>query len=636
MNYLKHIKVKIFLILTLLLMATACAKDASQPPIDASELSRITEISSSIKNIDASQGGALALDEFTVNFPQAALPADAQIKVSKVSVSNSDEDDAEIIDMTKVYILCTTSATDTVELTKSAGISFKINSAGFDKSSIRLVVWDGYEWDEVPSSFDEASNIVSSTVNAILPFGTRIYVANPEASSSKNRDNGEQIVSEFVAMKIVGEMPSSAKAQMISAKNVADGTGRDVDVLSPLGKFRVEYQQTDDPVKNAALQKLAKEVAGYMDNAYTEIVLGMGLKQPTITVKPGYGAAWPVELKDLKGEYYGSADAGTNEITIGSTERLGDDLSHTCHHEFTHLVQFKTLKDAKNNVDDTMDWFGETMADAVGYYAQKKRGTIYSLASATNMGDFDIRLDADKNVPAYRRDTYEYNHFPFISYLLAKCGEASFKKFFETWYSYSPGKTEISMRTIDKAASTAGSLGKSISGREGIFWDFYLDYFINGSVFNKGTDSGNGQFLNMPARAIGAPFEITDANKKKQGATIVEVDATTSHQQEFTLERLSGKALIYRYKSGGPFSLQVTVNASTVKDKGRIQLVAFRRVGGVLQFPAAAKDVNDGSVKDEFNYPGFGKDFHDVYVVMTNTSYNEDGYVVKVNASVVP
>lgn len=258
------------------------------------------------------------------------------------------------------------------------------------------------------------------------------------------------------------------------------------------------------------------------------------------------------------------------------------------------------------------------MADSVGYYAQQKRGTIYSLTSATNMGDFDIRLDADKSVPTYRKDTYEYNHFPFISYLLTKCGEAKFKKFFETWYSYSPGKTEteISMRTIDKAATTSGSLDKSISSSEGIFWDFYMDYFIGGTVFNRGTDAGNGQFLNMPTRAIGAPFEITEANKKKQGAIIVEVDAATSQEQEFIMERLSGKVLIYRYKSGAPLSLQVTVNASAVKDKGRIQLVSFKREGGALQFPGVAKEVNDGSVKDEFNFPGFGKDIHDVYVVI--------------------
>ena len=39
------------------------------------------------------------------------------------------------------------------------------------------------------------------------------------------------------------------------------------------------------------------------------------------------------------------------------------------------------------------------------------------------------------------------------------------------------------MQTIDMAAASV--LGKSISGRDGMYWDFYRDYFISGTVFNK-------------------------------------------------------------------------------------------------------------------------------------------------------
>ena len=647
----------ILFLLVLLTFQVGCSggtsgESSSSPPSDSasvspSDISSITEISSDSKNITAAQGGTVAHAEFTAIFPASILPADTQIKVSKVSVSNS-EQEPSLVDMTNTYILSSTSSAKTVELDDSASIVFKINPAGFDETSIRLVVWDGYEWEEVPDSYDGTLKVITSSVEAILPFGTRIYLANPEASSTNKREGGEQIVSEFVAMKVVGERLDGADTKRISSKNAvvkstAVSVGRAVFVKSKLGKFTVTYNQVNDPAEADALRKKAEDVAGYMDNAYTTIVQGMGLRAPEISASVGSGKTWPVKLRAMDG-VYGTADPGTNTIAIAISSSSGDGLAHTCHHEFTHLVQFQTLEDAGNEVRDSLDWFGETMADAIGYYAQKKLGTIYCSAGES-MGYFDVRLDADNHsIGKANNDNYEYRHFPFISYLLATYKDAKFKKFFETWYSYKPGSTEISMTTIDKAALTDGSLGKSITGRDGIFWDFYRDYFISGNLFNK------DKFLNLPNRMSGTPMEITEDNKVKQGVTIVEilengqalVSGASYQPKDFTLQRLSGQVVLFRYMGSSEASWTLSVSVKSPpksspgeESSGHIQMVSFKRVGGVLQLVGTPKDVSDGAqiTKD---YEGFGKDIHEIYVVMTNTNSQKDGYKVTVGAATTP
>ena len=204
-------------LLVLFSLIVGCSGGSSTPGGGSSELSAIQEKSSASQAITATSGGSVALDAVTLTFPVNALPADALIKISKVSVSGdeeSEDDDASAIDMTDAYTISTTSETN-VELASSANITFKVNPAGFDPESIRLVVWDGYEWDEVPASYDENLGVVSATVDAIMPFGNRIYLANPGASSTRKREGGEQIVSQFVALKVVGERLESAGSQNV-------------------------------------------------------------------------------------------------------------------------------------------------------------------------------------------------------------------------------------------------------------------------------------------------------------------------------------------------------------------------------------------------------------------------------------
>lgn len=617
-----------FLLVFFSLLA-GCSGGSSGVRGASSDISNLTEISSDSKTLTAASGGTVDLDEVMATFPAGILPSDTSIKVSKVSVASSEEsedEDPSLIDMTGAYVISTTSTSETVELADSANIVFKINPAGFDETSIRLVVWDGYEWEEIPATYDETLKVVSATVEAILPFGNRIYLANPENSSTSKREGGEQIVSEFVAMKVVGERLESDGNQIASSisssKAITQSTtvkpGREVFIISPKGKFKVSYKQVKDAVAAEALKNQAEAVAGYMDNAYATIVTGMGLKQPGKTTKAGYGKTWPVELEEMD-DAYGTADAGTQSISIAISSKLGDGLSHTCHHEFTHLVQFQTLKEAKNSVEDSLDWFGETMADAIGYYAQKGLGTIYCSAGES-MGYFYVRLDADNNsIGKANNNDYEYRHFPFISYLLAVYEDAEFKKFFETWYSYTPGDTEISMTTIDKAALSG--LGKVITGRDGIFWDFYRDYFISGIVFN------NEKFKNLSDRNSGKPYDIKEDEQEKQGVTIVEVNPEMSYQKEFTIQRLAGQVLILRYNGSSTMGLTVKVSSAPGQSSGRIQLVSFKRVAGVLQTPGNVEEVSDGGTMTK-EYTGVGSDIHDVYLLMANTSWKADDYKV--------
>ncbi|MDQ5986529.1 MAG: hypothetical protein CSYNP_02259 [Syntrophus sp. SKADARSKE-3] len=575
----------------------------------------------------------MTCDEATIEYPAAVLPADAQIKVSKVSVSESDQDPS-LIDMTNAYVISTTSSTKTIELASSATLKLKINPAGFDETTIRIVTWDGYEWSEVPCVYDNILKVVSTTTETVMPYGTRIYLANPEIKSGTNpreRTGGSQIVSQFVAVKVVGEIQGSEAAANVLSKIALQAAadtvpvGRSVYVKSPKGKFTVDYKQVKDPTEAAKLREKAVAVAGYMDNAYEQIVKGMGLKEPGLDTNYGTGKTWTVSLRAMKG-VHGTADPGTYGIEVNINDEIGDGLAHTCHHEFTHLCQFKILDIAETNVKESLSWFNETMADGVGYYAQNGRGTIYCLADAS-MGYFDVRLDADDETMKDDNDHYEYRHFPFISYLLAVYKDTKFKKFFETWYSWKPG-SQISTAIMDSVAKADGSLGKAITGRDGIFWDFYRDYFIIGEVFNK------KKFLNLPNRAEGSvsapsPFEITNDNKDKQGVTIVEVSSGVSYSKEFTIQRLAGQVAILRFKGSSPVNLSVTVSSAPGQSVGRIQLNAFKRVSGVLQATGDVEEVSDNSTKTK-TYTGVGSDIHDIYLLMTNTDIKANDYKVTV------
>jgi len=579
-----------------------------------SDISSITEISSDSKSIAAAQGGTVAHDEVTATFPANILPTDAQMKASKVSISNSKQD-SSLLDITKTYVISTTSSTQPLELADSATIEFKINPASFDPASIRLVVWNGYNWSEVPADYDRTRQVISSTVEMILPYGTRIYSSNPAKQSSTRLSvqKGRMTISEFVAVKVVG-CTSTATNALSDAASSAD---RPIKIIST--NFTVQYYQAAD-------EDQAKAISEYMENAYSKIVVEMGFKKPGPTSKLGYKETWPVFLVE-QGDAYARADDG-NYIEVQPGTPRGDGLSHTCHHEFTHLVQYRTLKAAGNKHDDGLSWFDETMADAIGFYAQNKTlGASYSAADSY-MGDFDMRLDSDED-SITNNDDYEYVHFPIISYILGQYGHAKFKNFFETFYYYNPGKENINMTTIDNAALK--DLGKTISGREGLFWDFYKDYIISGIIFNK------NKFNNLPNRVSGTPMEITEDNKEDQGATIVGIVSGATYQpKDFTMLRLSGQVVIFRYtgSSAASLTLSVSVKSSPEDFSGSIQLVSFKRVGGTLQL-VGTEDVSDDDqiTKD---YAGFGTDIHEIYVLMANTDSQEDGYKVTVGATTTP
>ena len=97
------------------------------------------------------------------------------------------------------------------------------------------------------------------------------------------------------------------------------------------------------------------------------------------------------------------------------------------------------------------------------------------------------------------------------------------------------------------------------------------------------------------------------------------------------MQRLAGQVVLLRYKGSSSSPMQVTVKVSSVPGRanGRIQLVSFKRVDGVLHPPGDIEEVNDGTIKTK-EYSGVGNNIHDIYLVMANTSWNADDYKVSV------
>ncbi|MEE9910210.1 MAG: hypothetical protein K4571_00670 [Deltaproteobacteria bacterium] len=590
---------------------------SSSSPFVSTDISNMAEASFATQAFAPGESGRVTHGEFRVTFPAGSLPTDTRVRLSQVAVSNSRQNPA-LVDMTKAYVLSTTSSEDPIDLLTSATIEFEVDPTGFDPASIRLVVWTGYAWSETPCEFDAARRVVSSTVELILPFGTRIYSANP-AKPSPNAKPGVRkdgmTISEFVAMKIVGVVPEAAGAGDVTATAVrADTTARAKYIVSD--HFTVQYYDAGDKAQ-------AEAISGYMENAYQKIVVEMGFMKPGPSSRSGYRDTWPVEFEE-QDDAYARADDGNN-IYVQPGETPNEDLAHTCHHEFVHLVQYKTLRHAGNNHDDGMSWFDETMADAIGFYILRNLGDIYTLAD-TYMGDFDMRLDSDEDSIA-DNDDYEYVHFPFISYLLARYGHGSFKNFFQVFYANKPGKEKINMTTIDTSA--AQTIGKAVSGPTGLFWEFYYDYLIAGNIFNR------DRFLNLANRPPGSPLDIDEEEAENQGATIIPVRGSTSASRSFTMLRLSGKVAILRFADGpeDPVTLDVRVNSKPGQANGRIRLVAFKREGSVLKPVGTPEDVNDGAQR-LISYNDFGGSITEIYVVMTNTSSSRDGYGVTVGVSI--
>jgi hypothetical protein len=595
--------------------STAAESPVARPSSNL-DISQMTELSSTSAKISAAQGGTIAHQAVTCVFPAGALPADAVVKLSEVSLSMSTQD-ASLRDLTGVYTLSATSFTEPIELDVSATLTLRIDPAGFDRASIRLVFWDGGRWHDVPAEYNETNNTLSSTADVLLPFGTRIYnMANRSSSPVKpGKRRGAMTVTEFVAVKVVG-VPTAVTQGKTTQQHILAAVAPPKAKFYESSNFIVQYQQ------NADLE-LAKAVSGYMENAYDKIVGQMGFRKPGPCGLLGSSNKWQVIFTDL-GDAYGRADA-SNFIEIQEGTEPGDSLSHTCHHEFFHLVQYKTLRDAKNGTTDGLGWFDETTSDGVGYYAQKGLGVMYCAADTDDMGYFQARLDDDERVS--NRD-YEYSHFPFISYILANYGHPRFKAFFEAFYSQKDGEKSINMTSLDTVATAA--LGKSVSGPNGIFWDFYEDYFISGKVFNK------NNFLNLPKRSNGSPFDIEEDDEEQQGVTVVPVTTGTVYPaKDFTMLRLSAQVALFRFtgKEGNPVTLNVTITSSPGQSAGRIELHAFKRVGGVLQPDEDDPDrVSDGTTKT-ITFKDFGKEVHEVQVLMVNTSSGTDGYRVTISAT---
>ena len=610
------IKAAVYSFLLIFILYLAGCSSSGSPSV-STDISNMTETCFTTQAFAPGQSGFVTHGEFTVTFPAGSLPIDTRVRVSQVAVSNSKQNPA-LVDMTKLYVLSTASSQDAIELLTSATIEFKVDPTGFDPESIRLVVWTGYTWSETPCEYDAARQVISSTVETILPFGTRIYSANP-AKQSPNPKPGVRkdgmTISEFVAMKIVGVALEGGGAGNVTANAAAAATtARAKYVVSE--HFTVQYYDAGDKAQ-------ADAVSGYMENAYQRIIVDMGFKKPGPSSRTGYKKTWPVEFEE-QDDAYARADDGNN-IYVQPGETPNEDLAHTCYHEFVHLVQYKTLRNAGNNHDDGMSWFDETMADAIGYYILRGLGTIYTLTD-TYVGDFDKRLDSDEYSITNNED-YEYVHFPFISYLLAQYGHGAFKNFFEVFYANKPGKEKINMTTIDTA--TTQTIGKAVSGPNGLFWDFYYDYIIAGNIFNL------NKFLHLANRPQGSPLDVTAEEAENQGATIIPVLSTTSANQSFTMLRLSGKVAILRFAGGSadPVTLDIRVNSIPGQANGRIRLVAFKREGTILKPVGTPEDVNSGAQR-QIIYNDFGGSITEIYVVMANTSSSQDGYGVTVGVSI--
>jgi hypothetical protein len=115
------------------------------------------------------------------------------------------------------------------------------------------------------------------------------------------------------------------------------------------------------------------------------------------------------------------------------------------------------------------------------------------------------------------------------------------------------------------------------------------------------------------------------------------VSGASYQPKDFTLPRLSGQVALFRYtgSSEASLTLSISVKSPPGEPSGHIQLVSFKRVDGVLKLVGTPEDVSDDA-KITKDYKGFGKDIHEIYVVMTNTNSQKDGYKVTVGAVATP
>jgi hypothetical protein len=591
----------ILVILILLPAVTAGCRGTSSGPYplpthNPSDISWITELSSTSGNINQTQGGTVSHGELSISFTSGTLPENSKIKVSRVTVSNATQDPS-IRDLTGCYIISTTSSTEPLELTGSATILFNLQLSGGDISGNQLVFWDGYEWLPLPATYDEAHRTLSTGLEEILPYGTRIYMDSSggvnSSDSAEEQEDGE-IIQEFVALKVVGPASIEKGATWIKSS-----------------RFSVCYLQSQDKTE-------AESVSSYLEHACTTEVEKMGFRLPGESAIPmppnASGRNWPVYIKTLTGNAAAYAYS-TNYIEVNRGLTPGDELSATCHHEFFHLVQYAYTFDSPG-------WFDEPTADAIGYYTCKGEGVIYS-ASGASMGHFEAPLDYFQALTE-GNENYQYDHYAFYSYILGNYGSAKFKNFFET---FATSKT-LNMDSLSTSANT--NLGKLLTGREGLYWDFYRDYFISGNVFNK------AKFLNLSWRNSGTPFGINSSTAAQQGATLVDVNSSTSFQKEFTVKHLAGQTAVFRFSGTSPdtVKMEFTVNSSPGLSSGRIQVNAFKSVDGILQPSGSPEEVSDGGQKT-LNYTmGTGDNIFEVDIVMTNTSQVGNDYKVSLKATV--
>ncbi len=504
-------------------------------------ISSLTETEVKVATILAKDGGSLTEGNMTVEIPPNALANDGKIEISKVKINNMTSSDVNEGD---IYKISSGSEDEVDELQEPATVRIKA-----DSQQIPLT-WNGGEWLPVGYSYD------STTQEIIL----ELTCIDEDINEWTEEGEEEGTVDEPVIIGI--------------------GKGTDYQTSYKSKRFEVFFCNESD-------LDYAESIAGTLEKAYDYYVTDLKYNSPVRTnlvsgtsdriyvyIYPSKSA--PDFRKSSRGIAGAKGYMAFNKNLVDMNTDMG---KSTCYHELLHLIQFSyTAREFCPN------WFDESMAVCMQYYAMNKTGNINMYDLAGGRWRYDIfKSSFDSN----EKQSYYYRYTAW-SYIINKKGPEVLHKIMKKF------------KATDDLVRFNKIIGEETdSDFVTTFNNIAEDYYTGGKFFNK------QYFNNLGDRSSEQPYNY-----------IISRDAVDPEDEtlSFSVQPFSVDYKCYRTKN---FKGSVELGFSEVSSNCRVYIFPSFFSNGVYS-PVNPQTVNGSNAIKTIN--NFGTDTTDIFILVENTS----------------
>lgn len=387
------------------------------------------------------------------------------------------------------------------------------------------------------------------------------------------------------------------------------------------GNFKIHYTEDtadDDAVYGSdgdqgTVPQYVTDLAGYLDNAWTQIITTMGYTAPPSDGTAGGDSRFDVYLVNMSSYGYTTYDSSPSNVYIvmdndftGFPANLDSDNRQgaqkiTAAHEFFHASQFQYTTNLSANawwmeatatwmedvlyssVKDYLNYTGRKYDDANDNGAWDSGETYYQIDGVTAAGTTGRSTSRWFDHPEYSLDstsgTYEYGTIIWVKYLSERYGNSIIKSIWDGIGSGSTAMTAISNElttqgtTLTSAFTAFQAKNYKRDYTDGAYYPIikhaatYSSYpqSISGTLSHL---SSNFYALKPDAGTTPLTLTFTDMNSGNLSVKLILVKSGGYDEQDVTLDSASVATSISNFGTSATYSkvIVIVMNISSSQD----------------------------------------------------------------------